>query len=84
MARGWESKAVEEQIDAAESKRAHATAPRKTSEQLQREIEMETLEMDRRRVMHDLEKAKNPRYQTMLRSSLEFLEGKIAALRASG
>jgi hypothetical protein len=84
MARGWESKAVEDQIDAAQAKRAQAPAPRKTPEQLRTESQLESLELNRRRVQHDLEASSNPRYQEMLRTTLQFLDDKIAALKTSG
>jgi broad-specificity NMP kinase len=84
MARGWESKAVEEQIDAAAAKRAQETAPRKTPEQLHREHEIETLDLNRRRVLRELEAATNPRHKEMLRGSLQYLDEKLAALRQSG
>lgn len=80
MARGWESKAVESQIEAAEA-RAQSRAPRQNAEQLALQREMESLELSRTRVMQDLAAARNPKYQEMLQRSLSFLDEKIAALR---
>lgn len=68
----------------AAAKRAQATAPRKTPEQLRKESEIETLELNRRRVLHDLEAASNPRHKEMLRNSLQYLDEKLAALKSSG
>jgi hypothetical protein len=84
MARGWESKAVEEQMNAAEASRARVRTLMKTPEQLHRETEIESLELNRRRVLHDLDAASNPRYQEMLRASLQYLDDKLAALRNAG
>jgi hypothetical protein len=84
MARGWESKAVEDQMNAAEAGRTRVRTFTKTPEQLHRETEIETIELNRRRVLHDLDAASNPRYQEMLRASLQYLDEKLAALRNAG
>lgn len=81
MARGWESKSVESQIESASERRAAATAAASHSpEQAKKREERDHLMMSRTRVLHDLEKATNPRYQEMLRASLEFLDNKLAEL----
>jgi hypothetical protein len=80
VARGWESKEVESQIEAAESRSAQATAPRLSAEQLATERERDSLNLSRTRVMHDLETSVNPRYREILKKSLDFLDEKIAAL----
>ena len=84
MARGWESKSVEEQMNAAEASRARVRTLVKTPEQLHRETEIESIELTRRRVLHDLDAALNPRYQEILRASLQYLDEKLAALRNAG
>lgn len=78
MARGWESKSVESQIEDREAARAHA--PTMTPEQLKRNREREGLQLSRTRVLHDLEKAVHPRYRQQLEAALHHLEEKIAAL----
>ena len=80
MARGWESKEVESQIEAAETRAAEASKPRLTPEQIVREREIDSLKLSRTRVLRDLETAMNPRYREMLRESLAFLDAKIAQL----
>lgn len=82
MARGWESKAVEEQISAAEMNRGRVAHQAKTAEQVQREKEIEKMELNRRRVLHDLEATSNPRYREILLASLQFLDEKLASLKA--
>ena len=84
MARGWESKGVEEQIDAAAAARTLAKEPRKTPDQLRREAQIESLELNRCRVLRDFEAASNPRYREMLTNTLKFLDDKIAALKTGG
>jgi hypothetical protein len=81
MARGWESKAIEEsQMEAAEErlKRSHALAQSAAETSLQRE--REGLELSRTRVMQDLANAENPKYRALLEKSLQFLDEKLAAL----
>ena len=79
MARGWESKAVEEQIDVAELKEAESDIPHITPEQQQRQRERESLELSRARVEQELAAATHPHYRSSLVAALGYLEEKIAA-----
>jgi hypothetical protein len=81
MARGWESKSVESQIESASERRA-GTAETASSEEIERRTERDRLEHSRARVLHDLEVASNPRYREMLTASLKFLDDKLAQLRS--
>ena len=77
MARGWESKSVESQQEVLpEADRGEALTPE------QREIrrKRESLELDRRRVLHDLEAARSPVRRASLERALAFLDGEIAKL----
>ena len=78
MARGWESKAVESQIEAASSKAKPAVQV--SAAELSRRRELESLQLSRTRVLHDLGSASNPRYRQSLEAALKFLDEKIAAL----
>lgn len=80
MARGWESKAVEEQMDIAESKDIESDLPKITPEQQQRQRERESLELSRTRVQQELAAATHPNYRRSLEAALGYLEKKIAAL----
>lgn len=80
MARGWESKSVEEQVETAESRRAHSGSPRLTPEQQQRQRDRESLELSRSRVVGELASATNPRRRESLEAALKHLEEKITAL----
>ena len=79
MARGWESKAVESQIEAAAARSEQSRVNQMHAAEITRQRERESLELSRTRVLQDLEKATNPRYQDMLKQSLMFLEEKLAA-----
>jgi hypothetical protein len=78
MARGWESKSVEAQIDMA---KAHDSAPRKnilTPEALSAIRLRESILLSRTRVVRDLESAQNPRYKAVLTKALADLDAKLS------
>ena len=79
MARGWESKSVEGQI---EEKQTDITKDVKTrtADQIQHLIEKRNLELARAKVAHELASSQNPRYAQMLQRSLSELDKKIAAI----
>lgn len=79
MARGWESKSVESQIESAESRKKERQVtidPTKAEKQRQRD----SLLLSRTRILHDLEQAHNPRYQETLQAALRHLDEKLAEL----
>jgi hypothetical protein len=80
MARGWESKSVESQIEAAESKRAARQHAPLTEEEIRVQRERESLEMSRTRVLRDLAVARHPQYREQLTAALKYLEEKLASL----
>jgi len=80
MARGWESKSVEAQIESAAGKQPAIHEPELTPEQLQILRDKESLELSRTRVQRELAASQNPRYQQILRKALADLEGKLTRL----
>jgi len=80
MARGWESKAVESQIESAEERTHHTPLARANPEQVRLERERESIELSRSRVRHDMETAVHSKYREMLQRSLDHLDGKIAVI----
>ena len=80
MARGWESKAVEFQMDAAEARASQPKAVQASAEQLNAQRERESIELSRTRVLQDLASATNPKYKDLLQRSLQFLDEKLRAL----
>ncbi|MBL8228391.1 MAG: hypothetical protein JNL98_07940 [Bryobacterales bacterium] len=80
MARGWESKSVESQIESAEERGRLRSQPQLTPEQLALRAKRETLELDRTRVLRDLEAARHPRHQQMVRDALAHVEKLLADL----
>ena len=82
MARGWESKSVEAQME--ESATAQATvgiADKRTPEQVQNLRERKNLELARAKVVRELGASQNPRYTEMLNRALAELDQKIARLK---
>jgi hypothetical protein len=80
MARGWESKSVESQMEAAAAAPAKASGVRPTAEQLARQRERQSLELARTKVVRDLAAATHARHREMLEAALKHLEAKIAGL----
>lgn len=81
MARGWESKAVADQIEEGNSARPPLTLnARRTTEgraQLQR---IESLQLSKARLLQQLERATNPAYRQVLQNGLQALESEIEEL----
>jgi len=72
MARGWESKSVEQQQDEAKSEKAAGT--QMTPEQVADRQRRTSLELSRQRILQQLQVACNPRHRQMLEAALGELE----------
>lgn len=79
MARGWESKSVEAQIESANRRRGEGTL-RLTPEQLEAQRKRDSLLLHRTRVLSDLEKCSDERYRKTLSDGLAFLEQQLETL----
>jgi hypothetical protein len=81
MARGWESKAVESQMEEAE-KRALQKAPLDdlTPAERARRDRLESLRLSRARTLTQLESATRPAHRAMLQRTLQALESEIDEL----
>ena len=77
MARGWESKSVESQIEMAQSRSLKVTGPALNTAQITLIRERENILLSRTRVLHELETSKNPRYVKLLNRELKVLEEKL-------
>ncbi len=76
MARGWESKSVQQQQELATSDAGRAK-PRMTAEEIDAERRRESLQLSRRRVLQQLEVASNPRHREMLEAALADLDAQL-------
>jgi hypothetical protein len=83
MARGWESKSVEAQMEAAEDRASLANRRALADEEIRLQRERESLELSRTRVLQDIASSANPRYREVLERSLGFLDDKLKALAAA-
>ncbi len=79
MARGWESKAVEEQQAEARSKPDSAKV-RLEPAQVAKQKERQGLLLSRQRVLQQLQAAQNPFHRKMLEAALGDLETQLARL----
>jgi hypothetical protein len=78
LARGWESKSVEAQQDAASAPRQ--TGPAVSREQAARDAERATLLLARTRALADLQMACAPAHRAMLEQAIVDLDRQLAAL----
>ena len=79
MARGWESKSVEAQIESAREREGHHRV-RLTPEQAAQEKKRDSLLLQRTRILHELEKCRDERYRKTLADGLAYLEGQLTEL----
>lgn len=81
MARGWESKSVEAQMEMAQSRSPRATGPALNTAQISLVREKENTMLSRTRVLRELETSKNPRYVRLLNQELKVLEEKLRTMQ---
>jgi hypothetical protein len=79
MARGWESKSVEAQIESAHERSGKAR-PHLTPEEAENERKREALLLQRTRVLRQLEGCQDERYRKTLSDGLAYLETQLTAL----
>jgi len=79
MARGWESKSVEAQIEESNSEPSRNQAAA-SAEELQSRNKKTDLLLSRKRVLQQLERSTNDRYSDLLRRTLADLDMQLAAL----
>jgi hypothetical protein len=79
VARGWESKSVQAQIESANRRRGEVR-PRLTPAQLDVQRQRESLLLHRTRVLSDLEKCSEARYRKTLNDGLAYLEQQLSTL----
>ena len=80
MARGWESKDVESQVEATEAPQQKPSSGPKTPEELVREEQRKDLQLSRIRIVNDLASATHPNHRKSLEAALAYLDKKIADL----
>lgn len=81
MARGWESKAVEAQMEDADKRALKRSKPDEmTPEERKRLDRLESLRLSRARTLAQLEEARRPAHRAMLQRTLRALEAEMEEL----
>jgi hypothetical protein len=80
MARGWESKSVEGQVQEFESKENRAHKRQLTQAQLEIRRQREILLLSRARVEKQLQSIQDPRYREQLNRALADLDAQLSTL----
>ena len=83
MARGWESKDVENQQDQREERDRLQQQVVKTEEAIAKECLLEDIDLRRRRVLKDLRETSNQRYRLQLEETLRFLDEETSRVGGS-
>jgi hypothetical protein len=78
MARGWESKSVEEQQSEFGKNSGEKKGPLSPDEE-RRLLHRQSLELNRARVVEQLKRSQNPRYTELLKRELEELDRELGA-----
>lgn len=78
LARGWESKSVESQMEDARERRS--AEPRISIEQVELAAKRSSILLDRKRIQREMENARHPRHREMLSEALRHLDEKLAKL----
>jgi hypothetical protein len=79
MARGWESKSVEQQ-QADRSERSTAARPRLSPEEQERDRKRHGLLLSRARLAEQLANASHPRHRQMIEQSIAALDAQLILL----
>jgi hypothetical protein len=79
MARGWESKSVEQQIEDAQTDPNRSPASGGELEEIELRRRREGLLLQRARVLQEIEQARNPRYRELLNAMLHHLETQLSS-----
>lgn len=82
MARGWESKAIADQIEEEESRQQQASKVETSPEQRVLKERLDSLKLSRSRLLQQLERATHPAHRSVLLNGLKAVEKEIESLSA--
>jgi len=77
MARGWESKSVEDQIGAAEAERELRDRHRLSNEEPEQSERHQSLLLSRSLILSRMKAARNPRHRAQLQVALDQLDAQL-------
>jgi hypothetical protein len=79
MARGWESKSVEQQIEDARGDTNRSPSANASLAEVELRTRREGLLLQRARILQEIASARNPRYQELLKEMLRHLESHLSS-----
>ena len=80
MARGWESKSVEAQMETADEGARKSPKPPLTDDEKKVRHERDSLQLSRAYIVHQIEASTNERYTKSLQQALSEIDQKLARL----
>jgi len=80
MARGWESKSVEDQMGAAEADRDAQIKPQLSAQERDKQNRKESLQLSRAQIIGRLKGVTNARYRAQLEKTLQDLDEQLKEL----
>jgi len=83
MARGWESKSVEDQIGAAEAEKELGAKPHLSTDEREQRQHRQSLLLSRSQIISRLQVVTNPRYRIQLEKALEHLNDQLRELESA-
>ena len=84
MARGWESKAIEDQISAAEDREEARAKQSLTAFKVQQGTRKDALLLERARIVREMQEGHKRRYLELLERALAHVDAELAALEGRG
>jgi len=84
MARGWESKSVEEQQSEFNKSNPENPGKKKSPVEQERARQVKTLQLTRSYIQNQLERSQNERHRQMLSQEIQHLDSEIAAVKNGG
>jgi len=80
VARGWESKSVEDQIAASAERKAAVSHRARTADELERESRKQGLMLSRAKILTDIENARDGRHRAALQQALDYIDAQLNSL----
>lgn len=77
MARGWESKSVEDQIGAAQAEKEARSKPFLSPDERERQTRRQSLLLSRAQILSRLKLARNARYRAQLEAALTHVDTQL-------
>jgi hypothetical protein len=80
VARGWESKSVEDQINERETRAQKPGKKKPSAEEIERHSKRESIVLARSRTLTAMESSRDERYRALLKRTLDHLDSELAKL----